>query len=407
VSSPLRLGILAMSGLAGCAAAPHSRASGAVTPLAVRPVDYNPTGVPLGHVRAVADAGDLVAVFADTGATVLSSGALAGADRSGTDWIDAGTIRGADGAARWMIGIDHNGRLQYVRGPGAVEDVSGRFGLEGQRVRGAAMLDSARVGFLLDQEIAVADGRRVTRYGTAAYTALVGGGGWAAGVGGGRVVLIDPRKLATRTYVLPGVTYAALGPDGRLYAATTRAVYASSAEGDLELVYDADRASIHGLVMSGDRAWFADGTELGVVDRDRVAETKGAEVAPDARLAASASGDVWVIAHGGLRRFARADPEPAQDGTWSRTIAPVFARSCSSCHLPNGVSGTDLSTSEAWHSERRAIHERVVVSKTMPPEGHPLSEADRAAIRSWSEEALRAHPDESPGTITESSRRSR
>ena len=48
-------------------------------------------------------------------------------------------------------------------------------------------------------------------------------------------------------------------------------------------------------------------------------------------------------------------------------------------------SGTDLSTAEAWHSERGAIRDRVVKSMTMPPEGHPLSETDRAAIRAWVE----------------------
>jgi hypothetical protein len=45
----------------------------------------------------------------------------------------------------------------------------------------------------------------------------------------------------------------------------------------------------------------------------------------------------------------------------------------------------DLSTAEGWQSERGAIHSRVVDNKTMPPDGHPLSDADRAAIRLWTE----------------------
>ena len=39
----------------------------------------------------------------------------------------------------------------------------------------------------------------------------------------------------------------------------------------------------------------------------------------------------------------------------------------------------------SWQNERAKIHERVVVTKTMPPQGHTISEADRAAIKAWSE----------------------
>jgi hypothetical protein len=42
-----------------------------------------------------------------------------------------------------------------------------------------------------------------------------------------------------------------------------------------------------------------------------------------------------------------------------------------------------LSTAEAWQSERAEIRDRVVKQRSMPPEGHALSEADRAAIAAW------------------------
>ena len=61
----------------------------------------------------------------------------------------------------------------------------------------------------------------------------------------------------------------------------------------------------------GDDVWFADGPELGVVDGERVAETTGVHVAPDATLAPSPSGDVWVLGSGALLRFARPIPESA------------------------------------------------------------------------------------------------
>ncbi|HEY4015215.1 MAG TPA: cytochrome c [Polyangiaceae bacterium] len=370
------------SALLGCGAAAHTRAAGVVSSFAVRPVAWNPAAAPVGKVNAVADVGGTVAVFGDGGATVLSSGAVVATDRSVTDWVDAQAIRGADGSPRWIVGVDGKGRVHYLRGMSSFEDVSSRYGLDGRRVLGVAMIDDSRVGFLLDQEIAVADGRRVTRYGAPPFAALLGGGGYGAGVGRDAVTLFDARMTA-RTFPLPGLAGAAIGADGRLFAATRRALYASTEHGDLALIYDAGGDTLHGLVASGDHVWFADGTELGVVDGERIAETTGVHVAADAKLAPSPSGDVWVLSGGTLLRYARSEPEAALGVAWSTTLAPIFARSCASCHLPGGVSGVDLSTAEGWHSERSAIQARVVASKTMPPEGHPLLEADRAAIQAW------------------------
>jgi hypothetical protein len=380
----LALALAGASALLGCGAAPHTRAAGAVSAFAVRPVAWNPASAPVGKVSAVADVGSTVAVFGDGGATVLSSGAVVASDRSVTDWVAAEAIRGADGSPRWIVGVDARGRIHYLRGLSSFEDVSSRYGLDGRRVLGVAMMDKARVGFLLDQEIAVADGRRVTRYGAPALAALLGGGGYGAGVGTNVITVFDA-KMTARTFPLPGVTGVAVGPDGRLFATTRRALYASTEHGDLALVYDAGGETLHGLVASGDHVWFADGTELGVVDGERVAETSGVHVAPDARLASSPSGDVWVLSSGALQRFARTQPETTLGVTWSATMAPIFARSCSSCHLPGGVAGVDLSSAEGWQSERGAIHARIVEHKTMPPEGHPLPDADRAAIQAWTE----------------------
>ncbi|HEX3343440.1 MAG TPA: cytochrome c [Polyangiaceae bacterium] len=376
------------SALLACGAAPHTRAAGAVGALSVRPVAWNPTSALVGRVSAVADVGRTVAVFGDAGATVLSAGAVVANDRAVTDWIGALAIRGAAGAGQWIVGIDGKGRLHYLRGMSSFEDVSARYGLDGRRVLGAAMLDRARVGFLLDGELAVADGHRVTRYGVPSLTELLGGGGYGAGLGAGTVTLFD-RQMIARTIALPGVTGAALGADGRLFVTTRRALYASTDHGELSLLYDADGETLHGVVASGDHVWFADGTELGVVDGERVAETSGVHVAPDAKLAASPSGDVWVLASGTLQRFARAEPEAALGVTWATTLAPIFARSCASCHQAGGVAGVDLSTAEGWQSERSAIRARVVGEKTMPPEGHPLLDADRAAIEAWTEHVVR------------------
>jgi hypothetical protein len=369
--------------VAGCGPAPHTRAAGALTPLAVRPVNWNPGGANVGPVRAVADAGNVVAVFGDSSATVLSSGAAVATDTHVTGWVSAQTIAGADGSSRWIVGVDAAGHLYYLRGLSSFDDVSARYGLDGRKLLGAAMLDASHVGFLLNGEVAVADGHRVTRYTTGPLLDLEGGGGVGAGVSKDAVVSFDAASLKARSFPLPDVTRVAVGVDGRLYATTPRAVYASGADGKLALVYSADADTVHGLAASGAHVWFADGRELGVVDGDHVAETTGAGLAPDAVLAPSASGDVWVLASGKLQRFARVDPEPALAVTWNTTLSPIFAKVCSSCHQPNGSSGTDLSTPEAWESERQAIRARVVVSRNMPPEGHPLSDADRHAIEAW------------------------
>jgi mono/diheme cytochrome c family protein len=376
---------VAAAALVGCGAGPHTRAGGAVTALAVRTVPWNPLAAPVGKVSAVADAGSVVAVFGDAGAIVLSSGAVVATERATTLWLDARAIRGADGSPRWIVGIDGQGRLHYLRGLSSFEDVTSRYGLEGRRVLDVATLDGGRVGFLLDQEIAVADGQRVTRYGAPPLTTLAGGGGRGAGTGPNAVTVFDAR-MAARSFPLAGVTHVAVGAGGRLYATTPRALYASTGSGDLALIYDAGAATLHGLVASGEAVWFADGAELGVVDGDRVAETRGAEIARDATLAPSPSGDVWVLASGALQRFARAVPESTPGLPWATTLAPIFARSCVSCHLPGGVSGTDLSTAAAWQSAEPAIHDRVVRDRTMPPQGHALSEGDRAAIGAWTEQ---------------------
>lgn len=370
--------------LAGCGAAPHTRAAGAVTPLTVRPVAWNPSQAQVGRVAAVADAGNIVAVFGDAGATVLGSGAVVAVDRSVTDWASAGTIAGADGSARWIVGIDRHGHLHYLRGSSAFQDVSARYGLDGRAFRGASMIDATRVGFLLDGGLAVADGRSVSRYDALPpLLDIAGGGGRGAAIGSDLFVAFDPSLSSTRTYRIPGVASVAVGADGRIYASTRRALYAAKPDGELALVYDAEGDTLHGLASSGAHVWFADGSELGVVEGDHVAETSGAKVAFDARLSPSSTGDVWVLSQGKLDRFARAEAEPALATTWTTTLAPIFARVCAACHQPNGSSGTDLSTAEAWESERAAIQERVVVTRTMPPQGHPLSDADRDAIRSW------------------------
>ncbi|HWZ90156.1 MAG TPA: cytochrome c, partial [Polyangiaceae bacterium] len=241
----------------------------------------------------------------------------------------------------------------------------------------------ALVAFLLTQSIAVADGATVGRYRAPQFSTLIGGGGYGAGLVGSEPYVFDPSSLSARSYGLLSVKHIALGLDGWLYAATPRAIYVGAPGGDLSLAYDAQSNTIHQIVTSRDAVWFTEGRELGVVTKDRVLETRTQPVAPDTVLLPTASSDIWALAGGSLQRFSNIVAAPDRAAAWATAIGPIFAHSCAECHVPNGVSGIDLSTVEAWESDRSAIRERVIETRTMPPQGHELSPAERAAIGAW------------------------
>ena len=185
------------------------------------------------------------------GHRALASGAVVATDRSVTDWGDAQAIRGADGSARWIVGVDGQGRLHYLRGMSSFEDVSSRYGLDGRRVLGVAMIDRARVGFLLDA--GDRRGRRAPRHplrGAARGHAARRGRASAPGSARGRSPV--RREDGERTFPLPGVTAAALGADGRLYAATRRALYATTSTVISRSSTTRSAETLHGLVASGD-----------------------------------------------------------------------------------------------------------------------------------------------------------
>jgi hypothetical protein len=338
-----RLGLtpVALLALSACAATGvHTRAGGAVSPLVVRAVDWNTTHVSVGHVRAVADSGQTVAVFSDEGASVLSAGALVARDARTKDWISAGVIPGADGTARWIVGIDAGGHVHYLHNLLTFDDVSARYGLVHDRVRSITTAKHGDAAFLLDNQVAVATPRDVTRYPTSKLDELVAGAeGVVVGVTTDAIQVLHLEKVSLTSsieqrtvtgYSLPGVTHAAVGIDGRIYACTKRALYATDREGLLSLLYVANHDDLHGLVASGDHIWFIDGRDLGLAREGRVEETASGLVPLGATLAPSMSGDVWVIAGGTLARY-QATPTTTNVGataSWTTSVAPVFARAC-------------------------------------------------------------------------------
>ncbi|WP_437723044.1 c-type cytochrome [Sorangium sp. So ce861] len=361
--------------LAGCA----SQAAPPRPPLAVRPVAWPAPGE-LGPVRAVADDGDRVVLFHDGAAAVFVNGALARVERAPHRWVSAAVVPAPDGYGTWIVGADAEGRLLRLPSRGAFEPVADHYGLERAAVRAAAGLGGG-AAFALDGEIAVADGERVTRYATGPLAAFAAGGGRVAfALGGDEVIALDVAPRALRSYPLEAdgpAPLLAVTAAGALLAATPAALYAEDGAGVLRLRLRAS-AALHGLAVSGDRVWFADGGELGVLDASGARATRGARLPEAGRLIGSPSGDVWLLAAGALRRFAADDVGAGP--AWG-DIAPVFDRACARCHRPRGEGGVDLSTRAAWASLREAIARRVVEERTMPPPGHALSEADRARIR--------------------------
>ncbi|XXY54258.1 cytochrome c [Sorangium sp. So ce269] len=370
---------LAAVALAGCAAP----AAAPLPQLAVRPVAWPAPGE-LGPVRALADDGRRVVLFHDGAAAIFVDGALARVERASHRWVSAAALPAPDGHGTWIVGVDAEGRLLRLPGEGSFELVSDRFGLERAAVRAALGLGGDGAAFALDGEIAVADGALVTRYATGPLAAFAAGGGRVAfAPGGDGLRALDVATRALRAYPLPEgpAPLLAVTGAGALLAATPAALYEEDGAGVLRLRLQAS-AALHGLAVSGDRVWFADGDELGVLDEAGARETRGARLPRDGRLIGSPGGDVWLLASGALRRFAAAegDAGPAWD-----ELAPVFARACAPCHLPRGEGGVDLSTGAAWTSRRDAIARRVIEERTMPPPGRALSEADRARIRAFVE----------------------
>ncbi len=377
--------VLALFALAlGCAGtAPYRRGAPGVLPLRVRSVEWNPTRAKLAGVRAVADAGDVTAVFAEDAVTVLRAGAIVGAPACTGGWMSAESIPAADGNGSWLVGVDAGGQLRRIRSSARIESVAERYGLGGQRVVDVRALGAGLAAFRLEDAVAIADATTATRLFTGPVEAIAGGGGQLALLGEGEVRVIDARTRAGRSFAVRGARAIALDERGRLHVATSRAVYAEDPARGLQLRYVAGAELRGGLAAGGGRVWFNDGGDLGFVEDQRVAVTAGQPVAASARLEASPSGEVWVIEADSLQRFA-----PDEDGggtAFQRTIGPVFARACSACHLPGGRSGVDLSTANAWESARATIRERVIEQRSMPPLGHTLAEEDRAAVRAWLE----------------------
>ena len=377
----------AIVALAACGLPEGARTENDAKPLQIHNVEWNPTHVDVGKALAVADVDGDVVVAGEAGATILEAGAPLNVDAHAGALRSLAIIPAPDGTGRWIAGVNADGNLVRLRAKKTFEPVAERYGLTTHKVSGVAGSGDHLVAFDLEGELAVADGKDVKRFTAPPLKSLFAGGDAIAGLTSSGVWLFDPATKSPRTFSLPGARFVAVDEHGHLYAATDEAVYADRGDGTLALRFRSSNDAIHGLVASGDRVWFADGGELGVVEggttRD-VKLTRGARVPAASRLASSPSGDVWTIdAAGVLARWSVGDAKTGTQVAWESSAGPVFARVCSSCHSKGGTSGIDLSTEASWRAHASSVRQRVLVARDMPPKGQLLSDADRLAIQEF------------------------
>lgn len=352
-------------------------------PLSVQEVVWNPLRTDLGAIQAVADYPNGEVLFTDRGATVMVGGAVASrANAAMQQWSSAAVLPAGDrSGGQWLVGVDGNGRVQRLRGLTAFETISDRYGLAGVRVNALGMLSATSVAFATEGGLSIADGMTVTRYTDPTFaTVLAAGSARVAGASADVVRLFDPMGGRLLAFGLGGVTALAIDARGRLVASTATELYLQDDHGDLRLRY---AGAMHGLVRSGERVWFAAGTELGALDGDMVRRSNGAGIAATARLQPSATGDVWVLAGASVRRFGPARMVDPDEASFERAVRPVFIRTCAQCHLPGGSAHIDLSTYAAWDDRRPLIRSRVLMQRNMPPAGVTFTTADRAAVTAW------------------------
>lgn len=339
------------------------------------------TKAPSGAIAAVAEAGANVVVFSDKGALVYSGGSLLGSDSAEVAWLGAASIAaGAGDEGQWVVGIDSTGQLQHLAALSHLEPVSDRYGLAKDPLVAVAPLGKL-VAFSLAKQLAIADGSKVTRYDFDAVRWVGGTEKKALGLTRDAVLTYEPGGMAKK-YPIPDAKGILLDAGGKLVVENDTQIYLEQADGSLAVAYTTSAGStLHGLVGSGERIWFAVGTELGTLAAGAFSVTQGAGLAADAQLTGSPTGDVWALSGGKLSRFSAG--RDANEAAWLETIQPAFSRSCATCHLPGGTANHDLSTYDSWVADRDKIRNRVLMKKDMPPAGISLSDADRTAIDAW------------------------
>jgi len=371
---------LALASLVACGGAGKPVAPLVLQPSAPVALDGVGTSTP------VIEQGDAVYVLAPHVATILRGGVVAARIETASTWLTAASIAAPDGDGRWVVAVDDAGALWRLTASGERQNVTDRFGLAGAKVRALGGAGTTTAFDLGDSVAYSTDGVHLARVPAAeSYRFAVARGVLARAVkgGGGHGPYVEKWDLvhATRvTYPFVPNQLAFLDAQTdqpRLVAATDDRVWIEKS-GELHAL--AAPAVVHEIAAERDALWIEASGKLFAVDRNRFVPTRLADHRVDL-LGASQTGDAWLATERGLVRYSRGGPH--DDPTWTAQVAPVFQRVCAHCHLPGGEAGIDLSTAASWQAERAELARRVLVTRTMPPAGTDLSDADRAAVAGW------------------------
>ncbi|HUJ59105.1 MAG TPA: cytochrome c [Kofleriaceae bacterium] len=351
--------------LAACGAAPLAR-----------PAPTSRLAVPaqVGNVVAVEEIGDTTFVLDEHRAYVVRGGVVAAVSEAPHGWRGGAPLAAPDGDGRWAVGVDRDGRLWRITIAGELEDVSERFALGDAKVAAIAGAGTTSAFALGDGVAYSTDGVHLDRTRLAPPTAIAAAKDRLALLRAGGVDVWDLAHGTMRGYAIPGARAVAFA-GGKLAVATGRTLWLEDGGALHAIAAPGPIAAIAG----GARLWLAAGA-LYAVDGRALRKTDAALPAAP-RLFASQGGDVWLGTTGSLARASidRAIADPA----WQASVEPVFQRVCAHCHLPGGEAGIDLSTAASWNDERAEITRRVLVTRTMPPAGTELSDADRDALARW------------------------
>lgn len=390
--------VLLVSGAAGCGG--EDAASGpqlAQGTLALQRIDWAealPAMTSTGKVAAVAESGDDVAVFSDTGLFLWSSGSTAGSDSSVRTWQAAAAVPALGFPGQWLLGVDDGGRVYRLHSGAAfsLEDVTARYVLTDKPVREVAALGNGQVVFALADKLALTDGQNLKLF-DLSLRHIVGGPTRLAAYDETGVSLWDPQSGALRQFAQPGVIGVAFAPDGTLWAATAQRLFTESkGENRTALVpiheFTPPQA-VTSLAGAARGIWVGLGDTLALVRDGQLLLPEASPMLPaDTRLIGSASGDVWTVASGAgtLGRYGEASGGGADLTIWRQQLVPIFNRLCQACHLPGGSARIDLSTYSSWAHLRTAISVRVVERKPtpMPPLSvGMLKPEELAAVQAW------------------------
>lgn len=337
---------------------------------------------------ALVEQGDNVYALSGRIATVMRGGIVTAKAEAHHPWIGGAVIAAPDGDGRWVIALDDQGALWRVTIAGELEAVADRLGLDGAHVLAIGGAGTTFAAELPDAIAYTTDGLHLTRVAAAPARAFsVARGQLARSIAATATVPahVERWDLAhgtMQTYALDASQLAFLDADTdhpRLVAAD-RAGVRVYVETDRQLEPYATPGAIRTIAARGDHLWVTTNDELWLFDKGKLLATRRDD-RDVTLLAASATGDAWLGTKRGLVRYSLG--AAGDDPRWQDEVAPVFQRTCAHCHLPGGEAGIDLSTAASWTTARAEISRRVLVTRTMPPAGTDMNDADRASLAQW------------------------